>query len=325
MPNAISQKNGSFPLSSSSNKIFSRTSSIFVSNRKTREAKEKAAQVEAQAQAQAQTGHHISSSSSTKTTAVGVSISPPIAEHSPRTPDPPIPGPADDTSKSPPESRSSDTSLPPTLIPTRTSSKSSKRTHRHSHSTHNIDLGNLRRSISLRSVSSPHNKHNREPSNTSTLALSISHENSPPPSLHSQSSSKPLVYIPAFAKRQKSADALSSLGGGFETYSPLDAARSNPAAKMMPMSAAYTKPSGVSTGRPVGASISSVNTSYSQSSNGLGSTMQVPPPVAGSQTPQMVYQHIMDTASKRISTLDYLRKAYVSFSHLTLPQLQGKD
>ncbi len=37
----------------------------------------------------------------------------------------------------------------------------------------------------------------------------------------------------------------------------------------------------------------------------------VPPPTGGSQTPFAIYQHIHDTASKRISTLDYLRKAYV--------------
>jgi hypothetical protein len=281
MPNAIPQKNGSFP--STSNKIFSRTSSIFVSQRKAREAKEKAVQ-------QQQIADHISS---------GTNIYPPIPEH-PTIPDPPTPA-SDDTSRSDHSRLPSDTSIPPTLIPARTSSKSSKRAHRHSHSAHNLDLGNLRRSISLRSVSSPQ-KHSRAPSNTSTLALSVSHENSAP-SLQSQSS-RPHLHIPAFTKRQKSTDALSSLGS--ETNSPLEPTRSNTSG--MP---AVQYRSGQPTGRPPGASISSVNTSYSQSSNGLGSTMQIPPPVAGSQTPQMVYQHIMDTASKRISTLDYLRKAYV--------------
>ncbi len=37
-----------------------------------------------------------------------------------------------------------------------------------------------------------------------------------------------------------------------------------------------------------------------------------PPPasIAGGQTPNVLYQHIHDMASKRISTLDYFRKAY---------------
>ncbi len=33
--------------------------------------------------------------------------------------------------------------------------------------------------------------------------------------------------------------------------------------------------------------------------------------VSGSQNPAAVFQHLQDTASKRISTIDYLRKAYV--------------
>jgi hypothetical protein len=59
--------------------------------------------------------------------------------------------------------------------------------------------------------------------------------------------------------------------------------------------------------RPSGTGQSSM--SYSQSSNGtLGSSV----PAGQSQNPQAVYQHIQDMASKRISTLDYLRKSYVS-------------
>jgi hypothetical protein len=94
-------------------------------------------------------------------------------------------------------------------------------------------------------------------------------------------------------------DALSSLSTTSET-STLQEVRSN-------MSSVSTFRAGqVTTGRPPAQSISSTGPS-----GGIGN-MQMPPPQAGSQTPQMVYQHIMDTASKRISTLDYLRKAYVT-------------
>ena len=46
-----------------------------------------------------------------------------------------------------------------------------------------------------------------------------------------------------------------------------------------------------------------------------------PPPLtpaavaaSGAQNPNIIYQHIHDTAAKRISTLDYLRKTWVDSS-----------
>lgn len=54
--------------------------------------------------------------------------------------------------------------------------------------------------------------------------------------------------------------------------------------------------------------------------------------VSGSQNPKILYQHIHDMASKRISTLDYFRKAYASLRcnqcihrvHLALTILQPR-
>jgi hypothetical protein len=47
------------------------------------------------------------------------------------------------------------------------------------------------------------------------------------------------------------------------------------------------------------------------------------PPMAGPQSPTLeniTFQHIQDMASKRISTLDYLRKAYDPLSYIDLPK-----
>lgn len=54
--------------------------------------------------------------------------------------------------------------------------------------------------------------------------------------------------------------------------------------------------------------------------NNNGGQMVPPPAPTSGQTDShsMVYQHIQETASKRISTLDYLRKAY-AFTAVTLP------
>ena len=204
-----------------------------------------------------------------------------------------------DNSNSVQSSIPSSRSTSPPLIPTRTSSKSSRDRYRQSHSISNVDLASLRRSVSLRSVSSPQ-IHNRVPS-AATVALSLSYENVPLAPLPT----KPLLHIPSFTKRQKSADAINTLNS--ETSSPLEPSRYN--AGMSAVQYRSAQP-----GRPPATSHSTLSsTSYSQTSNGIGPTAPIGSmPVAGSQSPQMVFQHIMDTASKRISTLDYLRKAYVS-------------
>jgi hypothetical protein len=46
-----------------------------------------------------------------------------------------------------------------------------------------------------------------------------------------------------------------------------------------------------------------------------------PPVVMGTQNPNAIYQHIHDMASKRISTLDYIRKAFVYPSWLSKAEI----
>lgn len=53
-----------------------------------------------------------------------------------------------------------------------------------------------------------------------------------------------------------------------------------------------------------------------------GAGMMPPPSAAGLQgESSMVHQHITEMANKRISTLEYLRKAYVTFCYQYVPQL----
>jgi hypothetical protein len=66
-------------------------------------------------------------------------------------------------------------------------------------------------------------------------------------------------------------------------------------------------------GKPPGTAHSSI--SFGHSSAGGPGNPAVPTLTAntGAQSPHVTYQHIQDLASKRISTLDYLRKAWVKF------------
>ncbi|KAI4280077.1 MAG: hypothetical protein L6R35_005978 [Caloplaca aegaea] len=68
----------------------------------------------------------------------------------------------------------------------------------------------------------------------------------------------------------------------------------------------YVNDSRPSTGK---ASTSQSNSAFGQG----GSSIPLPPP-GTSHNPHTVYQHIQDTASKRISTLDYLRKAILDLN-----------
>ncbi|EOD50772.1 hypothetical protein GTA08_BOTSDO01076 [Neofusicoccum parvum] len=62
--------------------------------------------------------------------------------------------------------------------------------------------------------------------------------------------------------------------------------------------------------RPSGTAHSNMN--FGQSSGPLGAPANIPsvPPTTGGHNPHAVFQHIHDMSSKRISTLDYLRKAH---------------
>ncbi|KAL8908627.1 MAG: hypothetical protein Q9207_000715 [Kuettlingeria erythrocarpa] len=74
--------------------------------------------------------------------------------------------------------------------------------------------------------------------------------------------------------------------------------------------ASYTNESRPSTGKP---GTAQSNVSFGQGGNGAPlPSLSVPqPPVGvGTHNPHTVYQHVQDMSSKRISTLDYLRKAH---------------
>lgn len=190
-------------------------------------------------------------------------------------------------------------SPPPIAIPTRTSSKASKRSssrHRYSQSISNtVDLSSLRRSVSLRSVSSPQGRHYRQAS-TATLAASNSNDNL------SHHYSK--LSIPKFGRRNKSNENFNE----GEFLSDIESEKRD----MLNSTMTAVQYRNTPAGRPPTSHSTMSSLNYSSTSN--GTTVPLPPAPnlgPGTQNPNVVYQHILDTASKRISTLDYLRKAYV--------------
>lgn len=197
------------------------------------------------------------------------------------------------------------TSPPPIAIPARTSSKASKRSssrHRYSQSISNtVDLTSLRRSVSLRSVSSPQGRHYRQAS-TATLAASISNDNL---SSHYISHYTKLS-IPKFGRRIKSSENFKE----GESASEIESEKRD----MLNSTMTTVQYRNAPPGRPPTSHSTSYSTmsSQNQSSNGTAASQPTIPNLGpGTQNPSIIYQHILDTASKRISTLDYLRKAYV--------------
>lgn len=208
-------------------------------------------------------------------------------------------------------------SPPPIVIPTRTSSKASKRSssrHRYSQSiTNTVDLSSLRRSVSLRSVSSPQGRHYRQVS-TATLAASVSNDNLP--------SHYPKLQIPKFGRRIKSSENFreGDIASDIESEKR-DILNSTMTTVQYRNAPPGRPPTSHSTSH---STLSSLN--YSSASNGTAVPQATIPNLGpGTQNPSIVYQHILDTASKRISTLDYLRKAYVEFrrKHTLNLQLTG--
>ncbi|KAL8926453.1 MAG: hypothetical protein Q9208_002996 [Pyrenodesmia sp. 3 TL-2023] len=83
----------------------------------------------------------------------------------------------------------------------------------------------------------------------------------------------------------------------------------HPSASIPMATASYTTGSRPSTGKP---STAQSNVSFGQGGNGTSlPPLSVPQPSngVGTHNPHTVYQHVQDMSSKRISTLDYLRKA----------------
>lgn len=208
----------------------------------------------------------------------------------------------EDKSHSHSESPVSD-SPPPIVIPTRSSSKASKRSssrHRYSQSISNtVHLSSIRRSVSLRSVSSPQGRHYRQASTTSLVA-STSNDNL------AHHCSK--LSIPKFGRRNKSNDDFNEA----DFVSDIESEKRDMLNSTM-TTVQYRNPP---PGRPPTSHSTSHSTmgsmNYSSTSSGTTVPQQPVPNLGpGTQNPNIVYQHILDTASKRISTLDYLRKAYV--------------
>lgn len=191
---------------------------------------------------------------------------------------------------------SGNTTPPPPL--SRSHSKSSRKSSRHRYSqsvSTNYDLQSLRRSVSLRSITSSHRLNHQRGASTATLALPITQEH-PPGSSHS---SKSHLHLPNFTKRQKSADNVRDFS---ESTSPGEVTK-------LPGGMAAVQYRNTQPGRPPGTSHSMSSLNYPQTN---GPVPPLPTAPNGLQNPQTVYQHILDTCSKRISTLDYLRKAYAS-------------
>ncbi|KAF2491226.1 hypothetical protein BU16DRAFT_585458, partial [Lophium mytilinum] len=192
------------------------------------------------------------------------------------------------------------------------------RRHRKSSSRHSIsssvtELGStLRRSASLRTTSprssGSTSSHRKTPS-TATLAttLSLSPEKAP-----ASNASRPALSISTFSRgKQKSAEnvkALDSLAvglGGGQPYSksPLSAVDQpkTPFGMAVPLRYPASQKQ-----------LQQQQQTFAQSYGSLGppAPIQIGPAGNGSNNPSVVFQHIHEMASKRISTLDYLRKAH---------------
>ncbi|OJD29213.1 uncharacterized protein BKCO1_8700030 [Diplodia corticola] len=170
-----------------------------------------------------------------------------------------------------------------------------KHSSRHSFASSVADFGsNLRRSASLRSSSS--NSAKEQPLPSSSLAqATLSPEK---PTFAANASSNKLLAT--FTRgRQKSYDASAAAAVGKPPDEPRTPGMANT------VGAAHMWAS-----RPSGTAHS--NLAFGQVSNPLAAPANIPPvpSAAGGHNPHAVFQHIHDMSSKRISTLDYLRKAH---------------
>jgi hypothetical protein len=140
------------------------------------------------------------------------------------------------------------------------------------------------------------------------------------------SSAKSHLHIPGFGRRQKSAEqvrpptAEPTLLEAFDSTDDLTSAtstRPTTARSVTDSQVALLQGSANMTSFPMGPPPTSRGTTFQENSRamyagggpGTGPMMMGP---GGPTNPGAVYQHIHDMASKRISTLDYLRKACVA-------------
>lgn len=151
------------------------------------------------------------------------------------------------------------------------------------------------RSTSLRSAGSSH--HKRHASTASTMhSLSLSPEKVPPAA--PISASRPTLSISTFARsKAKSSDNVKPDASTHYDKAPLSALDKPKTPFAMPTRTPTSQ------------------TARSASNAGLERLAPAAPiPVPNGANPNIIFQHIHELASKRISTLDYLRKAYVTLS-----------
>jgi len=181
---------------------------------------------------------------------------------------------------------------------------------RHASSRHSIassvtDLGStLRRSrsASLRTNTSASSSHKRTPS--ATLALTYSPEKAPVPGSVTNAS-RPALSISTFSRsKQKSSENVKTEGGSVQPQAQVY--------EKSPLSA-VDKPK-----TPFGNMAVPIPLRHPPSQKEILQANQqsnrtlapaAPIPVPNGSNPNLVFQHIHELASKRISTLDYLRKA----------------
>jgi hypothetical protein len=161
----------------------------------------------------------------------------------------------------------------------------------------------LRTNDSSGNTSTASSTHRRTPS--ATLALSLSPEKNGVPTNAAAQPTRPALSISTFSRnRQKSTENVRP-DGSKQPYekSPLSATDNPKTPFSMAVPLRYP---------PTQKDIQQVRRQDSTSINynsGLGPA--APIGIAGGVNPNAVFQHIQELASKRISTLDYLRKAYV--------------
>lgn len=194
----------------------------------------------------------------------------------------------------------------PTTPPARAPTTPQKRSHttRHSIASSVGELGlQLRRSrsTSLRSATSSHKRH---ASTTSTMhSASLSPERVPPAA--PISASRPTLSISTFARNKaKSSDNVKPDNGGLQHYdkTPLSALDKPKTPFGMAVPIPLRHP-------PTQKEIQQAREQRQASNAGLAPA--APIPVPNGANPNIIFQHIHELASKRISTLDYLRKAYM--------------
>lgn len=207
----------------------------------------------------------------------------PIAEDAPppRTPPPP------------PTTATNDVQSPPGLYASPTTPQ--KRLHaRHSIASSVGELGlQLRRSrsTSLRSATGSHKRHASTASTMHSVSLSLSPDKVPPAA--PLSASRPTLSIATFARNKaKSSDNVKPDAPLHHDKAPLSALDKPKTPFMAAMPLRNPPPQ-----------------TAARSASTAGLAPAAPIAVPSGANPNLIFQHIHELASKRISTLDYLRKA----------------